>query len=275
MSTILRIILIILGILLILVLLAILGLNLRPKSFLAYPQRTPDLQTTPLPSGLPAPVDRFYRTFYGDQIPVITSSVITGRAQIRPAGPVFMPARFRFTHQAGQGYRHYIEATLFGIPVFKVNERYLDGQSLAELPWATQGPDPQLNQGANLGMWAEMIWMPSVLLTDPRVHWEPVDDQTAVLVVPFEDTQEHFVVRFDPDTGMLHWMELMRYHGPESAFKVLWMNESLEWGQIDGRPALIKGSAIWMDDGKPWAVFTVEDIVYNVDVSGYIKEKGF
>ena len=30
-----------------------------------------------LPAGLPAPVERFYRTLYGDRIPVITSAVIT------------------------------------------------------------------------------------------------------------------------------------------------------------------------------------------------------
>jgi hypothetical protein len=35
-----------------------------------------------------------------------------------------------------------------------------------------------------------------------------------------------------------------------------------------------EGAAIWMDDGKPWAYFTVEDIVFNVDVREYIRAKG-
>jgi membrane protease YdiL (CAAX protease family) len=34
------------------------------------------------------------------------------------------------------------------------------------------------------------------------------------------------------------------------------------------------GSATWLDQGKPWAVFTAEDVVYNVDVSQYIRQKG-
>jgi hypothetical protein len=29
-----------------------------------------------------------------------------------------------------------------------------------------------------------------------------------------------------------------------------------------------------MDDGKPWAVFTVENAVYDVDVQEYIRAKG-
>jgi hypothetical protein len=29
-----------------------------------------------------------------------------------------------------------------------------------------------------------------------------------------------------------------------------------------------------MDDGKPWAVFTLEDIVFNADVSEYLRARG-
>ena len=42
----------------------------------------------------------------------------------------------------------------------------------------------------------------------------------------------------------------------------------------EGRPFSANGAAIWMDDGKPWAVFHIEDVVYNVDVSDYIRVKG-
>lgn len=43
---------------------------------------------------------------------------------------------------------------------------------------------------------------------------------------------------------------------------------------LNGQPFLTVGAAIWMDDGKPWAVFTVEDVAYNVDVKEYIRAKG-
>lgn len=274
MHLILKIILVILAVIVALLLLGWIGLQVQPRSFSAHPKTTVELPTVPLPAGLPAPVERFYRQIYGDRVPVIKSAVITGKVSLRPVGPVTFPGRFRIIHNAGQDYRHYIEATLFGFPVLKVNERYLGGQSLFEMPWGASGSDPKSNQGANLGLWAESAWLPSIFITDARVHWAPVDDTTALLTVPFEDTTETFVVRFDPASGLISYFESMRYHGPESPAKTLWMNHAVAWKKINGYPVMQVGSAIWMDDGKPWAVFTVEDVAYNVDVSDYIRAKG-
>src|SRR5687767_1702819 len=229
----------------------------------------------PLPAGLPAPVERFYKTVYGDEIPVIETVVIKGRAFISPFG-VGLPARFLFAHNAGRDYRHYFEATWFGMPIMKVNERYLDGKSLFELP----GSDPivdddSTNQAANLAVWAEAAWFPSIWVTDPRVRWEPVDEKTALLYIPFEDTQENFVMRFNPETGLLDSMEAMRFRdsGPQ-AKKILWITRNVAGKKIEGTKLDAVGSATWLDQGIPWAFFTLEEVSYNVDVSEYIRQKG-
>ena len=195
-----------------------LGLRIKPKAFAPYPQQTPQLQTIPLPEGLPAPVERYYRQLYGDEIPVITSAVVSGRATLKPFG-FALPARFRFIHEAGQGYRHYIEATWFGIPIMKVNEWYLEGNGRLELPFGV-AEGPKTNQGANLGLWAESANLPAIWLTDERVHWEAVDDETALLFVPFGEEEQQFVVRFDPQNGRLRVMEAMRYRD-EASDKIL------------------------------------------------------
>ena len=107
------------------------GLLIPPASLPPFGGRSADPVRQPLPGTLPAPVGRFFRQVYGDEIPIIVSAVISGRGRIRVAGIAF-PARFRFIHEAGRGYRHYIEATVFGLPVMKVNEHYLDGEARLE-----------------------------------------------------------------------------------------------------------------------------------------------
>ena len=136
--------------LLVLIVLAWLGLQIQPAPFPSFAQAQGKLETVPLPVGLPAPVARFYRRIYGDHIPVIRSAVISGRATLRPVGPISLPSRFRFTHVAGRDYRHYIEATIFGLPVLKINESYIAGSSRMAMPWGTTENDPRTNQGANL-----------------------------------------------------------------------------------------------------------------------------
>ena len=269
-----KILIIILCILAVLFFLGWLGLQIKPRSFSPFPEKTPALKTIPLPKGLPAPVERFYKTVYGDEIPVIETVVIKGHGDLSPFGVKF-PARFLFVHKAGKDYRHYIEATWFGIPFMKVNESYVDGNSHFELPMGTFENDPSITQGAVLGLWAESAWFPAIFLTDERVHWEPVDNKTAMLFVPFGEQEENFVVRFDPETGLIDIMETMRCRdaGPE-LHKILWLTKSLPGQTIPGSKLSAVGSATWLDQGKPWAIFTLEEIHYNVDVSDYIRQKG-
>lgn len=257
----------------ILVLLVWIGLKIKPRPFEALPGQAVDLETIPLPDGLPTPVERFYRTVYGNEVPVIESAVVTGRAHMRISGITF-PARFRFSHITGQDYCHYIETTIFGQPVFKVNESYINGRSVMELPFGTIEDDPKVNQGANLGLWAETLWFPSVFLTDARVRWESMDEATALLFVPFGDEEQTFVVRFDPETYLVQYLEAMRFKGAESDTKILWIDEAIHWSMLGGNLTATTASATWFDEGTPWAVFEVEEIVYNQDLGEYILQKG-
>jgi hypothetical protein len=262
-----------------------LGLKVQPKSFAmpalpatgAFSVADESLETVPLRAGLPPPVERFYRRIYGENVPVITSAIISGRGTLRlPSGKgITFPGRFRFTHKAGQDYHHYIEATFFGQPLMKVNEHYLKGNSRFELPFGVTENEPKVNQGANLALWAESaFWLPSILVTDPQVRWEPVDEMTASLIVPFGELEETFIVHFDPETGLLRSMESMRYHEATSTTKTLWRNEALAWETVDDFEIATQSALTWQDEGTPWAIFTVEELVYNLDVEEYIREKG-
>ena len=249
-----------------------LGLRIQPKPFAAFAQQTDVLETVPLPDGLPAPVERYYRQLYGDRVPLIESAVISGRATMSPVGGIKIPARFRFVHSTGQDYRHDFEMTWFGRKIGAGTETYLDGKSRLNLPMGLSDEGPQVDQAANLSLWAEYAWLPAVWLTDPRARWAPVDDNTALLIVPFGDGEQTFVARFDPDSGRLRLLELMRYKDSKSTEKTLWLNELSNWTSVSGYEIPATGAVTWFDQGKPWAEFTVEEVVLNPDVDLSTKE---
>ena len=263
-----KITLIILGSLLLLALLVRLGLQIKPKPFPPISEPSQPVAVMALPEDLPAPVASFYRQLYGEELPLVETAVISGRGKLRIKGIRF-PARFCFTHLAGRDYQHTIELTFYGFSVLKVDEYFLNGRSHFEMPFGvSQGP--KIDQGANLALWAEAVWMPSVWITDQNAHWEAVDDHTALLQVPFEAQTEQFVVRFDPHTGLLDLMESMRFKGEESDRKTLWLNQVLKWDLTGKKPVPVTTTITWFDEGTPWAVLTTEQVVYNLDVSDLV-----
>ena len=125
-----------------------------------------------------------------------------------------------------------------------------------ETPGGVQEGSAKLDQGGNVRLWAEWVsWLPAMLLTDPRLHWEPIDDDTALLMVPFREGQERLVVRFDAATGKLRYVEAMRYKSADAPDKTLWV------------------SGVWFGE-RPWAKFDLHDVAYNVPVDTSVTAKG-
>jgi len=241
---------------------ALIGLRVPPQPFPPVTTGATNLERVALPAGLPAPVDRFYRSLYGSTVPVIESAVVSGRATLRIMG-VSLPARFRFTHDVGDAYRHEIVATWYGIPILRVNETYLGGVARLELPFGVE-EGPAVNQGANLALWAEAMWFPAALVTDPRARWDVVDASTALLHVPYGGASESLVARFDASRSRLVVFEAMRYRGQDAIGKTLWLTAAEAWGEVNGHPTATHTTVQWFDEGRPWADFTVDDVAFNV-----------
>ncbi|MFZ0548777.1 MAG: DUF6544 family protein [Candidatus Promineifilaceae bacterium] len=249
------------------------GLQIQPEPFADYPQPSQPLTAVSLPTDLPDPVARYYQAIMPDRLPVLDSAVITGHGNLRFAGITF-PTRLRFIHQAGQGYRHYIEATLFGFPLLRVNERYLNGQAWMELPVGLVENEPTINMAANLGLWGESIWLPSIYLTDARIRWQAIDDRSARLIVPFGEEEDTFTVFFDSETGLMTSMEAMRYREADDEGKIPWQLDVLAWDDYQGIRVPSRSTATWADENSPWLVIEIDDVIYNVDVSDTIVAEG-
>jgi hypothetical protein len=82
------------------------------------------------------------------------------------------------------------------------------------------------------------------------------------------------VARFDPHTDLLRILEVMRYKEASDADKVLWINEVLGWETFHGIQVPVPATVTWLDEGTPWSTWIHDDVVYNVEVSEYIRARG-
>jgi hypothetical protein len=227
-----------------------LGVRIPPAAYPPFDAHTPAQELRPLPAGLPAPVDRFYRLTYGDSLPIITSAVVSGRGTMAPFG-VALPMRFQMLYTIGQDYRAQFEATFFGLPIMRAVETYINGHGVGQTPAGTdQGV--WFDQAINVRIWCELLqWMPAALLSEPRVAWEPIDETMAVLRVPFGEQRQTIIVRFDSESGRLRYFEAMK--GRSATDELLWIN------------------GIWVDQGKPWITLNIEEQRYNLPVADAIR----
>lgn len=250
------------------------GLRLAARPFPASSLQSHDLGTQPLPSDLPAPVARFARAiFNGDRMPNVESALLVGRATIR-RGRLVLNARFKFSHLTPDNYYHYIQVTWFGLPVMTINERFLDGKGIMDIPGTRVENDPNTDHAANQGFWSEALaWVPSVVFSDRRVRWEAIDDTSARMIVPNGTEEEAFILHFDPQTGLMTEMTTLRYQDPTPAPRLGWANHTLEWGTFNGVLLPVRAETQWGND-PPWAAWQIEQVLYNVPVTNRLHQFG-
>ena len=250
-----------------------LGLQVEPASHPPHPERTPELNEIELPSDLPDPVRRYFRATYGDEIPSIDTAVVWGRGEFSLNG-LWFPARFKSYYDVpGRTFRRDMELTWFGRPVFRGRDTFIDGKGALKITGLFGLVDltyegEKIDQGANLAMWGELLgYAPSALLLDPQVSWEPVDVNTARLIVPFGEAEDSLRVEFDPETGYMTRMTGMRYRG-EEAEKTPWCGEGSSWRVVRGIEMPHRLPGVWEDQGEPYVVLDLGGAEHDVDVYG-------
>ncbi len=152
----------------------------------------------------------------------------------------------------------------------------IGGASFFESPIAGDAGDANDNQSAYLAVWAETIRFPARWVTNPRARWEPVDEHTALLYLPLKEGEGNFLVRFDPQTGLIDAMETMRHRDAgEGQAKVLWrLHHEIKTPLVQSNTGYI-GSAMWLDQGAPWAYFTVEELFFDVGAGKNTHQGGY
>jgi hypothetical protein len=238
------------------------GLQVTPANFPTPTAPTQNRGTVAVPPDLPAPVRRYFAVAFNNQVPRVDSLITWGRA--RANFGIWMPLRFQLYHRPGQAFQRKMEVTWFGLPVLKALDQYLDGKGMTG-PVNQLATGPKVDQGANLILWAEATFYPSLLLTDPRIRWEAIDEHSARLLLPFGETQEEMIFYFDPATGLVSRTWAMRYQN-NAGEKEPWFAEIQSWQTIDGMQIPARVAVTWEKAGSPWSYWDFEGVRWNVAI---------
>jgi hypothetical protein len=248
-----------------------LGLLAKPSQFAApaAPDATRPVRLARIPAGLPAPVDRWYRAEFPQGLPVYDSVVMRGTGTMRMAG-VALPFRHLVELRPGRGFYRKMDITWFDIPFLHGLDTFVDGTGVMNTP-VGRVDGPKIDQGANVVSWLELLAVPGVLAESPGVRWEPIDQASARLVVPFADAEDSIVVGFDPRTGEPTTARASRYRGADSAEKTGWVATMSNRRRLPGGMGRLAArmDAKWDDDTKPWATFEYEAAWPNAATPGF------
>lgn len=248
------------------------GFQIEPKSFPPHPEKTRDAGAVNVSRDIPEPVKRYSEAAAGSHVPLIRSAVVWGKAKVRMNG-IWMPVRFKEYNLAGQAFHRYMEVTWFGRTILKVSDVYRNGKGFTKIEGMLNKTETgeKIDQGSNLALWGEIVFTPSVAITVTRARWEAVDDETVRLVIPYGEQNDSLDFKFDPKTGLIKQIAAMRYKG-QNEEKTPWLINITEWMTSHYIKIPSRFSVTWEDEGSPWSYWTVEDMEYNVDITGMIKE---
>lgn len=244
------------------------GLHVTPKPLGGASGMAADRGMVAVPADLPAPVARYYQAISDGPLPMVTAAEFRGRGTLRFNGITF-PARLRIVHIPGQAYRHDIEVTYYGRTLMRAKEQLIDGSARLDIPGGVVENDPQIDKAANLALWGQAICYPAVLLSYPGAAWEPVDADTARLVVPSGEGSDSFTVSFDADTGLIAWMEALRFKDEESGM-VMWRVTPHGWMEVGGVKVPAATSLTWADEDGPWLAAEYDAVMLNGEVERYV-----
>ena len=240
-----------------------LGFALRPRPYRPHPVPSHPGDPAPFRPGLPEPVARHFRETIGEQPRQIASAVVWGRGRACIRG-IWMPLRFKSWYLPGESFMRRVEVTWFTRPVMRGVETFRDGKGFFELGGSKdEGPHRDFNE--QVAMWAETLWLPSVLVQDPRVQWEPVSDTEARLNFQAGTASGSLLASFDPATGRMVSLSGMRME-EEVGDMEPWQLNLLEWKDFHGMLLPYHTSVAWGEGGSPTSYWQIDGVAYNVHI---------
>jgi hypothetical protein len=202
--------------------------------------------------GLPAPVQRFFRTVLKDGQAIASAVKLSQQGQFnmsetKAKWSPFTATQLVITQRPGFDWDARIQMAP-GLNVF-VHDTYLLGEGslyaslLGLFTVAKMHGAPENNQGELLRFFAEATWYPTALLPSQGVRWEAVDDTSARATLTDGATTVSLVFQFNDEGAIATIRAEARYRDKLTAMP--WGGRFWEYSVRNGMLIPLEGEVGW------------------------------
>ncbi|PSB39833.1 hypothetical protein C7B69_01190 [filamentous cyanobacterium Phorm 46] len=202
--------------------------------------------------GLPAPVQRFFRTVIKDGQAIVAAVKLSQQGlfnlnEIEDKWSPFTATQFVTTQRLGFDWDARIEMAP-GVNAF-VHDTYLLGEGslhaslLGLFTVAKIHSTPEANQGELLRFFAEATWYPTALLPSQGVRWEAIDDTSARATLTDGATTVSLVFQFNAEGAIATCRAEARYRDQLTAMP--WSGRFWEYSVRNGMLIPLEGEVGW------------------------------
>jgi Family of unknown function (DUF6544) len=202
-------------------------------------------------------------------VPKLETMALWGRPKMRRGPGPWLPLRMRNIHRIGHDIVSDLDLTWYGRPVLHIVDAFVDGHGLSRIGGHDIVGD-DIDQGANLFLWAEAALVPSVFAEGGPVTAEQEDPWTVRLTVPLGAGTDTAWLRFSD--GHPSRFFALRYKGQGGDTKIWWHVDFADWRVLHGIPLAARADVIWEDEGRPWLRWDQAGFAPNVAIDRRLAE---
>jgi hypothetical protein len=206
-------------------------------------------------NGLPAPVQRYFRTALRDGQPIVSAATLEqsgtfNMGETADRWKSFAAIQHVFTRSPGFDWEARIRIAPF-MPV-TVHDAYIAGEGILHATLlglatvADQRGTPEMAQGELMRFLAEAAWYPTALLPGFGVQWEGVDDSSAKATLKDGATAVTILFRFTKDNQI----ESVQAKRPrmigEQLIPTLWEGRWSSYELHEGMSVPAAGEVAWI-----------------------------
>jgi hypothetical protein len=202
--------------------------------------------------GLPAPVQRFFRTVLKDGQAIVAAVKLSQQGQFNTSETEakwspFTATQIAITQRPGFDWDARIQMAP-GLNVF-VHDAYVLGEGnlhaslLGLFTVAKMHDTPELNQGELLRFFAEATWYPTALLPSQGVCWKAIDDTSARATLTEDATAVSLVFQFNAEGAIAKMRAEARYRDKLTAMP--WCGRFGDYSVRNGMLIPLEGEVGW------------------------------